>query len=246
MVIGQGTQHVDFGVLLEGDADDDNEVGILDYSLLYNAFDSSQPSSDFNQDELVDVLDYSLLYANYDRVGPVYSGSLSDHFSQHQNGVRLSIGGGDVVVGAALPVEIRIFAGDAEVDACQLRLYFAPDLLRVVDDHGSEARTITPGEQLTQVIRNSVDNKTGEIYFAAGAGLGAPAASGEIAVARFRVSAISSTEATTTLTITDSTIGRAGMPYHVTEENGSIRIFAHYRINLPILYGRTLADKVRK
>jgi len=248
VVIGQGAQHVDFGVLLEGDANDDNEVGILDYSLLYTAFDSSQPSSDFNQDGIVDVLDYSLLYTNYDRAGPVYSGSSSDHFGQHQNGVRLSISGGDVVLGAALPVEIRIFAGDAEVDVCQLRLHFAPDLLRVIDDHGSVARTITPGEQLTQVIRNSVDNKTGEIYFVAGAGLGAPAATGKIVVARFRVSAISSMEATTTMTITDSTIGRAGMPYHVTEESGLIKMFASYRINLPIVYGEAgcLGYKVRK
>ena len=236
VVIGQGTQHLDMGVLLEGDANDDNDVGILDYSLLYNAFDSSQPSADFDQDGLVGVLDYSLLYTNYGRAGPVYSSSLSDHFAQPRNGVRLSISGGDVVLGAVLPVEIRISAGEAEVDACQLRLCFAPDLLRVVDDHGSEARTIGPGDQLTQVLRNSVDHETGEIYFVAGAGLGAQPASGDIAVARFNVRAIASTEATTTLTITDSTIGRAGMAYNAAKENGLVRILEHYRINLPILY----------
>lgn len=64
-------QLVGLGTLIEGDANNDNAVGILDYSMLYSTFDSSGPAADFNQDGIVNILDYSLLYANYDRTGPI-------------------------------------------------------------------------------------------------------------------------------------------------------------------------------
>ena len=73
--IGDGTNEVNFGTLLEGDANGDNAVTILDYSILRTAYGTvrGQPGyderADFNQDGAITILDYSLLRTNYGRAG---------------------------------------------------------------------------------------------------------------------------------------------------------------------------------
>ena len=64
-----------FGTLTNGDVDNDNEVGIGDYSGLSTAFNSFpgdphwNPNADLNGDDAVDIGDYSILSANYGEVG---------------------------------------------------------------------------------------------------------------------------------------------------------------------------------
>ncbi len=66
-----GTQSIDFGTLPAGDADLDNAVGLLDFSLLAASFNLSEsdpgyvPGADFNGDGLVNLLDFSLLANNF-------------------------------------------------------------------------------------------------------------------------------------------------------------------------------------
>jgi len=235
LIIAPDMQPVDFGVLLEGDANDDNEVSILDYSLLYSLFDSVEPAADFNQDGLVDVLDYSLLYTNFDRVGPIYVSSLAPFRKLDQVTVRLALDCGDLAMGTLLPVTVEILAGTAEVDACQLRLRYDPSVLRVVDEQGQGASEVLPGEQMTQIIRNAVDNEIGEIYFVSGAAFGAPPATGEIIVARFWLRTTALQEQSTTLSFAEATIGRSGMPHEVSEESTLIRIVEGYHIDLPLI-----------
>ncbi|MBX7135451.1 MAG: hypothetical protein K1X67_22515 [Fimbriimonadaceae bacterium] len=64
-----------FGTLTNGDVDDDNEIGIGDYSGLSTAFNSIpgdpnwNPNADLNGDDSVDIADYAILSANYGEVG---------------------------------------------------------------------------------------------------------------------------------------------------------------------------------
>ena len=75
IILRSGLHTIDFGTLLEGDANDDNAVTILDYSILRTAYGTvrGQPGyderADFNQDGAITILDYSLLRTNYGRAG---------------------------------------------------------------------------------------------------------------------------------------------------------------------------------
>jgi hypothetical protein len=66
---------INFGTLLEGDANDDNSVDLLDFSILlatYNKFLGNAGydlRADFNLDDAVDLLDFSLLLPNYNLNG---------------------------------------------------------------------------------------------------------------------------------------------------------------------------------
>jgi len=72
------TTSVDFGTLLEGDANDDDVIALGDYSMLYAAYGSvpGDPNwddrCDFNRNGAVDLGDYSLLYSNYGLTGDCY------------------------------------------------------------------------------------------------------------------------------------------------------------------------------
>lgn len=65
---------VDFD-LVNGDCDEDNEIGIGDYAQLSAAYGSTagdanfDPMADLNGDDTVDIADYAILSANYGQVG---------------------------------------------------------------------------------------------------------------------------------------------------------------------------------
>ena len=54
---------------LPGDINGDRVVNILDYTLLSNAFGTSNAASDLNDDGIVNILDYILLSNNFGRIG---------------------------------------------------------------------------------------------------------------------------------------------------------------------------------
>jgi poly(3-hydroxybutyrate) depolymerase len=61
-----GTNAIDFGTLLEGDATNDNYVNINDFSLLTAGFHPGyDPRADFNEDGTVNINDFSLLARNF-------------------------------------------------------------------------------------------------------------------------------------------------------------------------------------
>ncbi len=65
------TAPINFGLLYEGDADGNNRVNILDFSILATAYgkQSGQPGfdvrADFNNNGRIEILDFSLLATNY-------------------------------------------------------------------------------------------------------------------------------------------------------------------------------------
>jgi len=70
---------VDFGEVLEGDANNDDIIGSSDYSLLsfaYNTWPAGppkwDPNCDFNRDDYVGSSDYSILSLNYNKWGALY------------------------------------------------------------------------------------------------------------------------------------------------------------------------------
>jgi hypothetical protein len=74
-VIGLGINSVNMGTLIEGDADANDVIDILDFSLLASAYSTSEgdpafdPRTDFNNSGNIDILDFSLLAANYSLSG---------------------------------------------------------------------------------------------------------------------------------------------------------------------------------
>lgn len=70
IALESGWNSANWGELLEGDANDDNRIDILDYSILFGSFWTGNPHTDFNQDGNVDTLDYSLLWTNFWETGP--------------------------------------------------------------------------------------------------------------------------------------------------------------------------------
>jgi uncharacterized repeat protein (TIGR02543 family) len=71
------TDVVDFGTLLEGDANNDDQVRLLDLSILSYVYYTCQgearfdPRADFNGDGCVRLIDLSLLASNYYKQGPI-------------------------------------------------------------------------------------------------------------------------------------------------------------------------------
>jgi hypothetical protein len=59
----------DFGILLEGDANDDNLIDIVDFSIWKSLFGESDTNADFNDDGLVDIVDFSIWKKNFGETG---------------------------------------------------------------------------------------------------------------------------------------------------------------------------------
>jgi hypothetical protein len=74
-VLTSGNNAVEMGLLLEGDANNDNCVRVTDFNLLKVSYGRSvgepgyDPRADFNGDNTVSVLDFNLLKLNYSQCG---------------------------------------------------------------------------------------------------------------------------------------------------------------------------------
>jgi hypothetical protein len=68
---------LNMGILLEGNANDDNIINMLDFSTLATSFGTSSgvagydPRADFDRNGQVNMLDFSLLASNYSKTAPV-------------------------------------------------------------------------------------------------------------------------------------------------------------------------------
>jgi hypothetical protein len=75
VTLGAGSNTIDLGILREGDANDDNFVTIIDFSILAATFavcegtDGYDERADFNGDSCVTILDFSLLASNFGQGG---------------------------------------------------------------------------------------------------------------------------------------------------------------------------------
>jgi hypothetical protein len=176
VTLESGDNTIEFGTLREGDANNDNFVTILDFSILAAAFGTCDGDAnfdaraDFNGDGCILIIDFSLLASNFAEGGE----------GQGQAGQRQQVGAPvQKGQGQALPVQmvvapelvnvlprerfdvaVQVNAGTQPVDGAQLELHFDPNLLQVEQIRG--------GETLPLELEKRFDNTTGLIRFAAG------------------------------------------------------------------------------
>jgi len=117
-------------------------------------------------------------------------------------------------------VEIKVEAGEGQVDTAEVHLQFDPIHLQVVDvTGGNEA-----GSPLTSVSQNVVNNETGRIDYTAQTPLGGAPATGSFIVAKIQFTALAQTTATTIGFLASTELFRAGEPVLATRTDGDVAV----------------------
>ena len=193
---------VDLGLLREGDANNDNRVSGIDFSLLATAYGASTSSPnwdsrvDFNDDERVSAADFSLLASNYGMQGPLtVATDVMTSMEQYPRTMNLFLTPVKQLVGRDGIAEFRVLLDTQGrlVDTVDLSLAFDPKVLAVVDASGASAGRIIPGESLSQELKNKVDRDTGRINYSAGIYLGDEPVAGQLEIATIRLRALDHT-----------------------------------------------------
>jgi hypothetical protein len=169
---GSNTQ--DFGTLLEGDANNDNQVILVDFSILAGSFGKCEGTTgfdgraDFNEDDCITLTDFSLLATNFGQGGQGQQATARSRTSQQGNvamlisPVQTSIQPGDT-----FNVTVQLDAGEQQVDGAQIVLNFDPDVL-AVEEVVTGDKLEGKREALPLQLANQVDHEGGTIQFAAG------------------------------------------------------------------------------
>jgi len=196
VVLNSGANTLNMGTLLEGDANDDNSVTILDFSILRTTFNKTegQPGfdgrADFNEDNAITILDFSLLRTNFNRYGDIIVG-----LARTLTGVGLADATVNIAISPTIKmvnpndiftVDIAVEAGAQPVDSAEAHINFDRNYLRVVDASGNETNSIIAGSALPITLTNSADNAAGTIDYAAGTFSEAPTGTFVLATIRFK------------------------------------------------------------
>jgi len=173
-----GGNSITFAELKEGDADDNNVVTILDFSILAQAFSTAQgdaafnPAADFNESNNVSIEDFSLLSMNFNQFG----------FDINNPGGRID--GSNYMYGepvaytwATMPkpqavrmelsrrnaseASVMVYAGSQRFDAIETHLSYDPSAIRVLD--------IEVSDRLPMTLLSEIDPVNGRIHLASGA-----------------------------------------------------------------------------
>ncbi|WP_114783759.1 Ser-Thr-rich GPI-anchored membrane family protein [Botryobacter ruber] len=179
--LAPGENVINFGELKEGDANNDDQVTITDFSVLASTYNLAQESSgyddraDFNEDQQVTLLDFSLLSGSFNqRSDEVTATSYEDLRGREEelNGMGVLLATSPVFmelvkpgqvhqVGDEFSLPVMLHANQQEIDGAEVHLAFDPEVLQVT--------AANAGTQLPVELLNMVDNRTGRISFAAGA-----------------------------------------------------------------------------
>ncbi|MCD6520811.1 MAG: DNRLRE domain-containing protein, partial [Anaerolineae bacterium] len=236
------TPDMDMGTLYEGDANLDNKVNILDFSILASAYGTNEgelgfdPRADFNGDGKVNILDFSLLASNYgeqgDRVlsGSGLKGEAADGTSLLGTvTVRVQPSTSTVVVNQVFTVDVYAYAGSEQVRGVACSMSFDPTYLDV--------QSLTPGPTLNLVLEDHTGVGNGTIEYNA-AKTGSPA-SGTFLLFTLTIRAKRSTSSTL-LHFTDLTVADPdGIPIPSTSQDGTVVVLAASptptRTNTPVM-----------
>jgi len=192
---------LDFGTLREGDANNDNYVSLIDFSILATTYDKGSgqagfdPRADFNENDWIEIADFSLLATNYDTHGD-FPAAMTRMTADEPVTLTLKLEPSFWVVpqGEIFTVDMRLDPKAQPFQGVAAYLDFDPAELEVVDALGNPATEITPGGELTTIIANTVDNTAGTIAFSAGVLGGAtPAEEFSVATIRFKAKQINMT-----------------------------------------------------
>ncbi|RIK44751.1 MAG: hypothetical protein DCC55_01390 [Chloroflexi bacterium] len=163
VTINPGANQADVGLLYEGDIVANNQVDLLDFSLLSTSYTDCTGAStwvqeaDLNEDGCVDKDDLYLLQANYGMAGdePV-GGAVSAAASPPPTLIVRRKQAGDYF---ALVVAVKEDI-DTQVNAGALHLDFDPNLLQAV--------RIIPHNAFTTTLQYEINHAKGRVNFAAG------------------------------------------------------------------------------
>jgi hypothetical protein len=244
---------IDFGTLLEGDANNNNRVDLVDFSILATSYEKGtgqpgfDPRADFNENHWIEIADFSLLATNYDRSGDITISALanaSDETDIQPEPMLLKItpayhvaGRDDIVM-----MDIRLDSRGRPFHGAAVYLGFDPTLLEIVDAAGAPVSAIIPGTDLPLVLANSVNSALGQIRLSTGI-LGEPPAvpTTEFSLGVFYVKAkAASMDITTVNFLVQSYPPLTGITYRgyyepVTVQNARLRL-ADTRGLLPLLW----------
>jgi hypothetical protein len=193
VTLAGGNNVIDLGTLREGDANNDNFVTLLDFSILASTFGKCQGTTgyddraDFNEDQCVSLLDFSLLASNFGQAGQMRP--QAQRLAKLETGsVLLVIDPPAVTVtpGQVFTLTVQVQAGTQQVDGAQASLDFNSTFIRV--------RQLTPGTALPLILLNQDDNTTGTIDYAAGTLSAFP--SGTFALVQIQLEALAETAGT--------------------------------------------------
>ena len=165
---------VDLGLLLEGDANNDNRIRISDFAILRNAYFTDEgepgfdPRADFDEDGKIRIRDFALLRGNYFASGDIEvasSGMARALPARPAAGVDFEVipARQQVAVGDPVTVTLVADAGEQAIVGADVRLTYDPRLLAGI-------RSI-PSTAFDLVLINSFGG--GELRFSA-ATFGAP------------------------------------------------------------------------
>lgn len=156
-----GTNTVSFGTLPEGDANDDNCVTLVDFSVLVTTFGKCNGDvgydsrADFNGDGCVTLIDFSLLVTNFSQCGQTPTGVTGDGAvrpsaratSGETVRVRLT-SPAKVRAGQVFEVRAVVEPDGRPVDGAAVYLDFDPRVLEVVG--------VTPGKTLGVELQRGI------------------------------------------------------------------------------------------
>lgn len=251
-----GTNTVDFGTLREGDANNDDFVTIVDFSMLAAGFfPSYNAAADFNQDGYVNINDFSLLALNFGANGDCAPGyappqgmaplGMASAPSERSIPIRLNPASVLVRAGEIFTMDIQIDAGDQPFDGAEVHLDFDPHYLQVVDEDGRPADRVDASGMLESELLNRVriTDTVGQIDFAAGTLSGVPASNSvTLATIRFKVLGDAGQGDSRLAFVselprkTESTYKGESMPAVTTD--GFVFLRSAYSICLPLIRGR--------
>jgi subtilisin family serine protease len=178
---------VEFGPLLEGDANGDDVVAGDDFSILAAAYATApgdplwDARADFNGDDLINGADFSLLVTNYGRLGPTWTARIGIARVDGAT-IRAISPGRAVALGSLFEVALEVWSPDVGVDAVDAYLEYDPSYLSVVD------AAVAPDQPLPVVLQNAIHPGSGTIALSVGRALEGSAPDGllNVAVLRFR------------------------------------------------------------
>jgi hypothetical protein len=198
VTLTSGMTAINFGTLLEGDANNDNRISTADLLILATTYGKCQgisgydPRADFNGDICITSRDFSLLAKNYGKTGASLAADPVDEpISLEPSNAEVNISidpvSNPVRVGKTFTVAIRVQAGSVSVDGIQASLDFDPTKLRVKKITGNPSL-------LPEVLLNTYDNTTGTVDYAAGSL--SSSLTGDITLVQIEFEAIAKTDAT--------------------------------------------------